>query len=91
MIEVGAEITECIIDSYTIVSGVATLGGGIIFGNRCITPDGVSINIAEHDIGWILGDAREQGPPNPVHEALQELTSELRGTNKQEDFTCQSM
>ena len=79
VIEAGAEISECIIDSYTRVSGIATLEEKIIFGNRCISPDGVSIKIAEHDIGWILGDAREQGPPNPVHEALQELASELRG------------
>ena len=73
VIAAGAEISECIIDSYTRVGGAATLEEKIIFGNRCISPDGVSIKIAEHDIGWILGDAREQGAPDPVHEALQEL------------------
>jgi mannose-1-phosphate guanylyltransferase len=34
VIEAGAEISECIIDSYTRVSGVATLEEKIIFGNR---------------------------------------------------------
>ncbi len=81
VIEPGADISGCIIDSYTRVGGVATLEDKIIFGNRCISPDGVSIRIADHDIGWILGDAREQGPPNPVNETLQELANELRDKN----------
>jgi mannose-1-phosphate guanylyltransferase len=78
VLESGSEVDECIIDSYTRVSGVATLKEQIIFGNRCIAPDGTSIKIAEHDIGWILGDAREPRPLNPVHEALAGLAEELR-------------
>jgi mannose-1-phosphate guanylyltransferase len=79
IIEANAEVSSCIIDSYTRINGVATLEDKIIFGNHCITPDGHSIKISDHDIGWILGDVREQGPPNPVHEALSGLADELRG------------
>jgi len=78
VLESGAVVDECIIDSYTRVAGVATLKEKIIFGNRCIAPDGTSIKIAEHDIGWILGDAREPRPLNPVHEALAGFAEELR-------------
>lgn len=78
ILESGADVCECIIDSYTRVSGVATLREKIIFGSRCITPDGSSIMIPEHDISWILGDARELRSLNPVHEALAGLADELR-------------
>lgn len=78
VIEPGAEVRECIIDSYTRLAGIATLENKIIFGNRCITPDGSSIRISEHDIGWILGDARELRTLNPVHQALAELADQLK-------------
>jgi mannose-1-phosphate guanylyltransferase len=77
-LESGAEVNACIIDSYTRVSGVASLEEKIIFGNRCITPDGVSIDIAAHDISWLLGDARERPSLNPVHQALTGLAAELQ-------------
>lgn len=77
-LESGAQVNACIIDSYTRVSGVATLEEKIIFGNRCVTPDGVSIDIAAHDIGWLLGDARERPSLNPVHQALAGLAADLQ-------------
>lgn len=79
VLESGAVVAECIIDSYTRVSGVATLEGKIIFGNHCILPNGTAIKISEHDISWILGDARELPSLNPVHQALAGLAEELRG------------
>ncbi len=54
----GAEVHECIIGDYTRVDGIARLEKLIVFGGRCIEPDGRSVDIAEVGIDYLTSDAR---------------------------------
>ncbi len=58
VIEPGAEIRECIIGDYTRVGGIARLEKLIVFGGRCIEPDGRNVDIAEVGIDYLTSDAR---------------------------------
>ncbi len=77
VIEAGAVVEECLVDGYTRISGIATVKQKIIFGGHCITPQGNAITIAEHDIGWIIDDARHKQELSPLQQALMELAEGL--------------
>ena len=60
VIESGAYIERSIIMEYTKVSGIANLKEKIVAGKYYINPLGVSIDIEEADVGWIVDDARKE-------------------------------
>jgi len=72
VIEPGAVIEGCLVDDYTKVSGVARLRNYMVYGNRCIQPDGIYVDIDDADIGWLVEDARKEscmsGPQRLLHD-----------------------
>jgi mannose-1-phosphate guanylyltransferase len=74
-IESGAVINECIVGDYTRISGIAELDRKIIFGSKCIDPSGSALDIAEHDIGWIVDDVRKKAELTDTHHLLMEMAA----------------
>jgi mannose-1-phosphate guanylyltransferase len=79
VIESGAIVRECIVSDYTRISSVANLERKIVFGNKCIEPSGESLDIEEHDIGWVVDDVRKEMELTETHKMLMDLARELSG------------
>lgn len=77
VIEQNATIDQCILDDYTRVTSVANIKEKIVFGGKCVDPDGSAIDIAEADIGWLMDDARREAGLNEWQQALVELSASL--------------
>ncbi len=80
-IQAGAILNECIVSDYTRISSIANLTEKIIFGDRCINPDGSNIDIAESQIEWLVDDSRKQVELNEMQQLLYETTSALNNQN----------
>jgi len=79
VIESGAIINQCIIEDHTRVGGLANLEKVIVFGDRCVDPDGgSSIDIEDADIGWLIDDARKRFQLSEVHEPLYDMISGVK-------------
>lgn len=79
VIEGGAVIKECLLDDYTRVGEIAHLERFMVFDNKCINPDGQSIDIKESDIGWLIDDARKDTHAfnlSVAHRLISELAKE---------------
>lgn len=61
-IERNATLRECILADYTRVRSGAVLEQKLVFGSKCIDPDGKFLDIDESQIGWIVDDARKAAP-----------------------------
>lgn len=76
-IESNALLAECIVSDYTRVSAVAELEKKIIFGNHCISPYGVSIDIAEAQIQWLVDDNRKSVELDKMQQLLYDTAETL--------------
>ena len=61
VVEGGARLKDCVIGDYTRVREVADLEQRLVFFGACIDPQGVSIDIDEAELGWLVDDARKPG------------------------------
>ncbi len=77
VVEPGAVLSECIIGDYVRISKVAALREQIVFGGRCISPFGQSIDIDETQIGWLVDDARKSQNLDPWQQLLYEVAETL--------------
>jgi len=76
IIESGAVVRECLVGDYTRIAAVAHLERKIVFGGKCIQPDGQFLDIEESDIGWIMDDARKETTLNDTQQMLYDLAME---------------
>ncbi|MFK7845576.1 MAG: sugar phosphate nucleotidyltransferase [Rhodothermales bacterium] len=76
VIQPGAEIRECLIDSYTRVSSVARIEELIVSHGHCIKPDGSFINHDAADLGWLIDDARHRQRWSEEHNLLVQLAQQ---------------
>jgi mannose-1-phosphate guanylyltransferase len=75
VIEPGAEIRASIISDYTRVSGAASLDHRMVFAGKCVSPDGVVIDIAEADLGWLIDDVRKTTLRSEEQDLLHQLST----------------
>jgi mannose-1-phosphate guanylyltransferase len=61
VVEGGARLKDCVIGDYTRVREVADLEQRLVFFGVCIDPEGVSIDLDEAELGWLVDDARKPG------------------------------
>ncbi len=73
VVEGGAVLRECLVEDYTRIAKVAELERKIVFGGKCIQPDGQFLDIGETDIGWIMDDARKEVTLNETQQMLYDL------------------
>ena len=79
IVETGAYIEKSIIMDYTKVSGIAHLTEKIVAGKYLINPFGISLDIEETDVGWIVDDARKEAEGlSEEQRAIIELISSTR-------------
>ena len=57
-IESGAHVEASFVFDYTRVGSLANLTGSIASGQYCVNSEGVTVNIAQADLDWVLSDAR---------------------------------
>jgi mannose-1-phosphate guanylyltransferase len=82
VVESGAAVRECLVGDYTRISAVAELERKIVFGGKCIQPDGQFLDIQETDIGWIMDDARKEITLNETQQMLYDLALESNAANR---------
>jgi len=75
VIEPGARISECILGHYSYLSSVARLERKLFIDGHCIQPDGVFVDTARAELGWLLGDARQHIELDPAQHLLVRLAS----------------
>lgn len=73
VIQPGAEIRECLIDSYTRISSVARIEELIVSQGHCIKPDGSFISHSAADLSWLIDDARHLQRMSEEHNLLVQL------------------
>jgi mannose-1-phosphate guanylyltransferase len=76
VIEAGARISESILGHYSYLSSVARLERKLFIDGHCIQPDGVFVDTARAELGWLLGDARQKIELDPAQHLLVRLASQ---------------
>ncbi|MDH3561524.1 MAG: NDP-sugar synthase, partial [Gammaproteobacteria bacterium] len=77
VIEPGARISECILGDYTYLSSVARLDRKLVIDGHCIQPDGVFVDCDQAQLGWLIGDARQQLEFDAAQHLLVKLASRV--------------
>ena len=80
VLEAGAVVEESFVFEYTRVSSMTHLNRSIASGRFCVTGEGVTVQVAESGLDWVLSDARAPhhsiANPQQMLEALIRLADE---------------
>jgi mannose-1-phosphate guanylyltransferase len=80
VVEAGAVVEESFVLEYTRVGSMTHLNRSIASGRFCVTGEGVTVQVAESGLDWILSDARAPrqviADPRQMLEALMRLADE---------------
>ncbi len=70
-----AVVRESVLWDYTRAGAGSFIDERIVIAGRFVEPNGDSIDLAEADMGWLLGDARAAAPDSPHADALRRALS----------------